>query len=576
MDDAITHLNDLVEARRHGTGRYVGLTPEGPRVLAFADLAELCGALAVRLARAAAPGREAEGRRNVLIALGDPLAFIQCFFAASLAGLVPVPGPTRSLRHPGHRRRLLAILAASQPCLVVVDDAIVPELRALLPDGRTPVTGLGGPVEPRGAGASAGAHPGDATDAGGGRRRADVCYEQYTSGSTAQPRPIAIRQRHVLAQLRQAAEAFGESRDSVSVNWTPLFHDMGLVTSVLRPLWSDCTSVLIEPRAFAMRPECWPAALSEWRATHTSAPDFGYALCAARTARPQAYDLRRLVVARSAGEPVRARTLAAFSAAFAPAGFDPAAFKPSYGLAEATLTVTSCPLDAPPQVVEFSRGALERGRAEPATDPRDARVLVSCGLPVPGTTVTVRRESGGGRLREGEVGEVWIAGPQVAVVAEGEGEGGRAGFGTGDLGFLWEGELFLLGRGRDRFQVRGQNFYSHEIEDVVVAADPRLRPGRAVVFPAEASGARGPALVVVAELRRDTALLTDGQERSVVAAIVTALSREFELSAAPVLVPAGTLPLTTSGKVRRGDCRRRYAAGEFTGGEAVAAGAEDH
>ncbi|MDY0814821.1 AMP-binding protein [Kitasatospora purpeofusca] len=569
MDDKITHLNDLVEARRHGTGRYVGLTPEGPRVLAFADLAELCGALAVRLARAAAPGREAEGRKNVLIALGDPLAFVQCFFAASLAGLVPVPGPTRSLRHPGHRRRLLAILAASRPCLVVVDDAIVPELTALLPDGRTPVTCLGGPVEPRG-GAAAGARPGAASDIGSGR--ADVCYEQYTSGSTAQPRPIAIRQRHVLAQLRQAAEVFGESRDSVSVNWTPLFHDMGLVTSVLRPLWSDYTSVLIEPRAFAMRPECWPAALSEWRATHTSAPDFGYALCAARTPRPQAYDLRPLVVARSAGEPVRARTLAAFSAAFAPAGFDPAAFKPSYGLAEATLTVTSCPLDAPPQVVEFSRRALERGRAEPAANPSDARVLVSCGLPMPGTTVTIRRESGSGRLRAGEAGEVWIAGPQVAA----EGEGGRTGFGTGDLGFLWEGELFLLGRGRDRFQVRGQNFYSHEIEDVVVAADLQLRPGRAVVFPAETSGGRGPALVVVAELRRSTEPLTNAQERSVVSAIVTALSREFELSAAPTLVPAGTLPLTTSGKVRRGDCRQRYAAGEFTSGEAVAAGAEGH
>ncbi len=544
-------LVDLLRARRSATGRYVAVAADGgQRELHYSSLYDRALAAAAILAgHSVAAGSEGARSEVVVLALADPLDFITAFCAVALAGGVPAPGPARPSSQPAHRSRLLNIVQASVPRCVVAADDDVAGLEALLAGTGTlvlPVSELLR-AEPSVTMPMVPPNP--------------VCYVQYTSGSISRPKPIVLRQEQVCAQLRQAAAAFGERQDSVSVNWVPLFHDMGLVTSVLRPLSSDYTSVILDPFDFVKFPMSWPAALTKWRATHTSAPDFGYALCADKARQPERFDLSSLIVARNAGEVVRPATLARFAEVFAPAGFRYETFKPSYGLAEATLTVTACPLAHGPRVIRFSRANLRLGvvrQAPDEADEADVTALVSCGPALPGTTVSIRQPGSDIPLTAGGlIGEVHIAGPQVAEQTDRTPDSGPGRL-TGDIGFLWDGELILLGRSRDRFQIRGQNYYCTEIEDTVTASDGRLRPGRVAAFTVtEADDA--PALVVLAEFRQGIEPPSDADRAEIARTVTGALSREFGLAVkSTITVPAGRLPVTTSGKVRREACRTLF------------------
>lgn len=363
---APANLAELLKARQSAEGAYVSVTATGTRRLAYNQLYERAGAMATWLAQETGDPPQGREAHAIVLTLADPLEFVTAFFAVALIGAVPVPGPTRVDARPGHKARLVNIVKASRPAFVIADDDRTGALREALDQCDVTILPIGQAATSQGIDPAAfRVHP--------------SCYEQYTSGSVSVPKPIVISQKNVLAQLRQAAEAFGETHDSVSVNWVPLYHDMGLVTSVLRPLWSDYTSVLLDAFHFVREPHIWPAALTDWRATHTSAPDFGYALCARKVTDVSSYDLSPLRVARNAGEPVRPATLHAFTDRFASAGFRFSAFKPSYGLAEATLTVTACRPEDPPKIIEFSATSLRSGRAAPAHDGDQATALVSCG-----------------------------------------------------------------------------------------------------------------------------------------------------------------------------------------------------
>ncbi len=561
---APANLAELLKARQSAEGAYVSVTATGTRRLAYNQLYERAGAMATWLAQETGDPPQGREAHAIVLTLADPLEFVTAFFAVALIGAVPVPGPTRVDARPGHKARLVNIVKASRPAFVIADDDRTGALREALDQCDVTILPIGQAATSQGIDPAAfRVHP--------------SCYEQYTSGSVSVPRPIVISQENVLAQLRQAAEAFGETHDSVSVNWVPLYHDMGLVTSVLRPLWSDYTSVLLDAFHFVREPHIWPAALTDWRATHTSAPDFGYALCARKVTDAGSYDLSALRVARNAGEPVRPATLFAFTDRFASAGFRFSAFKPSYGLAEATLTVTACRPEDPPKIIEFSATSLRSGRAAPAHDGDQATALVSCGPPLRDTEVTIRDESGSVLDGDGQIGEVHIAGPQVAADRAAQSRAAEhTGLGTGDLGFRWRGELVLLGRSRDRFQVRGQNFYPSEIEDAVVAADDRLRPGRAAVIALPGAPHESPSTVVLAEVAREHTTLRQEAAAEIARSITRTVSRDFGLSLREVAVlPAGTLPVTTSGKIRREGCRSLLEQGLLTSPRYSGAGAPD-
>jgi acyl-CoA synthetase (AMP-forming)/AMP-acid ligase II len=519
------------------------------RHLSFAELhavsQQVAGALLARIERTRRhTGPDAP---RVVLAVDDPFQFVVGFFAVVLARAIPVPGAGPSGAQPARVRRLQGVLRASGPQAVLTSRTLRGAVAPVAARLGVPVTAL--------EDLSDGTAP---TSTAAGRPAPATAYVQYTSGSTSDPKPIALDNERVLAHLAQAADAYDETPESVSVNWVPLWHDMGLVTSVLRPLWSGYRSVILDPRDFARDPGHWLAQLTRWSATHTSSPNFGYDLCVRKIAGVDPYDLSALQVARNAGELVRAVTLDRFTEKFSACGFRRTAFAPSYGLAEATLTVTTCPPGEPPTVFSISRNQVRQGLAADPETRDDAVAMVSCGYPLDGTLIAIGAP-GAQSGDEGRIGEVWISGPQVQPGAGPQVEG-RTFLGTGDTGFVKDGQLVLIGRNTEKFQIRGQNYYSGEVEELVSAADPRLRSGRCAVFLTGESDGDTPVIITLAELR-ETARPSFAQLADIERSIVRAVSRDLGLSAGRVvLVPRGSLPVTTSGKLRREECRSMYEA----------------
>jgi acyl-CoA synthetase (AMP-forming)/AMP-acid ligase II len=274
---------------------------------------------------------------------------------------------------------------------------------------------------------------------------------------------------------------------------------------------------------------------------------------------------------------VRPRTLRAFAQRFEPCGFRYSAVAPSYGLAEATLTVTTCRPGAPPREVIVSAASLRRGRIAPPAQPDDELVPTSCGTPLRETRVRILPE-----VRSGVedapnpgldqagavgpvVGEVWISGPQVVeggAADELEGQPGRR---TGDIGFIHAGELVLLGRATERFQYHGANYYCAELEEAVAAACPEVRPGRVAVFATtEADGNGEPEVVVLAELRDGAGAAAQPLELERAERVRLSLRKQHGLPVHRVeWLPPRSLPVTTSGKLRRLACRELYQRGSF-------------
>ncbi|WP_437290235.1 amino acid adenylation domain-containing protein [Sorangium sp. So ce406] len=398
-----------------------------------------------------------------------------------------------------------------------------------------------------------------------------LAFLQYTSGSTGHPKGVMVSHANVMANERAILAGFEHDAGSSGVGWLPLFHDMGLIGKVLQPIFVGFPCTLMSPLAFLERPIRWLQAISRFRATTSGGPNFAYDLCARKATREDlaALDLRSWTVAFNGAEPVRAETLDRFAATFAPCGFRREAFYPCYGLAEATLLVSGGLRAAPPACVSVDAGALARGvslEVDPAA--AGARRLVSSGAPR--SRVAIVSPEGGERRADGEIGEIWVAGPSVAGGYWGRAEETARTFGarlegddagpylrTGDLGFLSGGELFVTGRIKDLIVIRGRNLYPDDIERTVEAAHPRVRPGCAAAFSIEVGGEER--LAVAAEL--DT---RGGGEAppDVVEALRSAIAREHDVQPhAVVLLRPRTIPKTSSGKIQRHACAQGFRDG---------------
>ncbi|MEV7024149.1 AMP-binding protein [Kitasatospora sp. NPDC093558] len=522
-------------------------------VLDFAALDAL-----VQLAAAALAARVREPGERVVLALPNDATFTAALLACLAAGLIAVPAPEPTDDPtPATAARLRGIVADCRPALVI---------------------GRGGPAG-RAVGWDELIAGDDAPAPGPHRRAADgIALLQYTSGSTGTPKGAVLTHRAIAASCAQAAAAYGESPRDTAVTWVPLHHDMGLVTGVLRPLFSGYASVLMSPREFARTPVSWLRAITAARGTLSSAPDFAYGLCVRRVPAGQTgeLDLSAWRVARNAGEVVRADTADRFTAHFRAAGFRADAFCPSYGMAEATLTVTASTPRQPPVRLAVDRDALRAGRvrprpAEPAPATGPTSVLLSSGPPLPGTRVSIGPPDDPhdqhdphdphGRPDAGRVGPVWISGPQLFSgywpARPDTGTGPGRWYPTGDLGFVHRGHLFVLGRADDTVVQNGRNVHASDIR-AVCAGIPGLRPGRCVAFTLDAPG--GPRVCLVAELRAGPAADDVRATDTLVREIRSRLAAELELYVHHVeLVPAGELPVTTSGKPMVTETRTRFA-----------------
>ena len=398
-----------------------------------------------------------------------------------------------------------------------------------------------------------------------------LAFLQYTSGSTGAPKGVMLSHANLLHNSALIQEAFGTSADDVGVIWLPPYHDMGLIGGLLHVVYTGARCVLMPPAAFLQRPMRWLEAISNYRGTVSGGPNFAYELVAKKATQEEIekLDLSSWKVAFNGAEPVRAETLEFFSEKFKPAGFDPAAHYPVYGLAEATLIVTGGVQGDGAKVVAFDKKGLEQRRAVEASDEATSRELVGCGGALGGQRLAIVDPETGRECGPGEIGEVWVRGPSVAqgywerpeetertfggrIAETGEGPFLR----TGDLGFLHGGQLFIAGRIKDLIIIRGVNYYPQDLELTSERSHPALRVGSAAAFAIEVEGEEQ--LVVAQELefrqKPDVAEVT--------AAIREAIVDEHGiLPYAVVLVKPGRIPKTSSGKIQRYATRQKYLEG---------------
>lgn len=389
----------------------------------------------------------------------------------------------------------------------------------------------------------------------------DIAFLQYTSGSTSDPRGVRVTHGCLAANIGMMVDVFGLSEDSVICSWLPPFHDMGLIATILMPLTVGCRTVQMAPWAFLRRPDRWLRAITEFRGTWAAAPNFAYELCVRRVSNLDGIDLQSWVVAVNGAEPVRESTLAEFTRKFVECGLRPSALWPGYGLAEATLMVSTRSRE-PGSTLWVDSDQLSQGRIVP-TDPEAGRPLVSCGHPAPGTAVTVCDPATGEPVEDGVIGEIRVSGPHVCdgywgnpdLSAELFPEGVLR---TGDLGALWRGSVYVTGRLKDVLIVRGRNHYPHDVEQTMQAADPSLRPGCGVAVSVSADS--GDLVVLIQEIVDDS---RDDPER-IVEKIRRSVSDLHGISVdAVVLVEPSSVPKTTSGKLRRSAAAEAFRSGEL-------------
>ncbi|MBL1078838.1 AMP-binding protein [Nocardia sp. 2] len=400
-----------------------------------------------------------------------------------------------------------------------------------------------------------------------------IAYLQYTSGSTSAPKGVIITHGMMLQQCAELAHTWGVDAGSVVVSWLPHFHDFGQVSGVLLPVYSGIRAVLMAPATFVKNPIRWLSAVSMYRGTHSGSPNFAFDLCAEKTTPEQRaeLDLSSWRMVSNGAEPVRKATLDRFQETFLPCGLPPTAVTPGYGLAEATLKVASGTSQSPYVATRFDNEALGRrkvvpGGMSPATE------LVACGTATLPTEIAIVTPESGLRVADGEVGEIWASGPIVAPGYWNKQQDSAAVFRaritgadddrtylrTGDLGFIHQGELYICGRIKNLMIVNGVNYYLEDLEATVVNCDESLRAGAVLAFSVDRDGQES--LVVAAEPRAE-----DLDPEQLVAVIHDAVARIHGIApSAIVLIAEGTVPRTTSGKLRRQRCRTDYLAGALS------------
>jgi acyl-CoA synthetase (AMP-forming)/AMP-acid ligase II len=517
-----------------------------------------------RQARSVAAGlqsRTAPGDR-VLLMLPSAREFIVAFLGCLYAGRVAVPAypprPNQSLD------RLNAIVRDARPAVAIatsafshstsVDRGTPPEWGEMSQLTLGPL--LEGDSDPWKAPAVAG----------------EIAFLQYTSGSTCDPKGVMVSHANVMANQEMIAQAFGHSEQTVVAGWQPLFHDMGLIGNVLQPLYLGVPCILMPPTGFLLKPRRWLEVISRYRVTTSGGPNFGYDLCVQKISEEDraGLDLSCWSVAFNGSEPVRAATLDRFVERFGPCGFRREAFYPCYGLAEATLFVCGGAAVESPVLCQAPPDESSRPGAEVSSEgrPVPTRELVSCGYAWSGAKVVIVDPEAMTVCPAGRIGEVWVSGPNVALgywnrpddtTFHGRlGDGGEGPFlRTGDLGFFQSGQLFITGRLKEVIIIRGTNYYANDIERVVEDSHPALRRGGGAAFALE--DGTGTRLVVVHELERN-ALRSDVNE--IVSRIRQGVAEEHALRAHAIcLLRPGSIPRTSSGKVRRYLCRAAYLDG---------------
>jgi fatty-acyl-CoA synthase len=492
---------------------------------------------------------------SLILALPEPEEALIAILGSMLAGCPPAPiyPPMGFLGVPAFLRYLEHVARRAKAKRVVAGSQITPLLGAVSHDAPT-ITG----VDRFGA----------VLDTSPIDRPADVAsgstaFLQFTSGSTASPKGVQVTHGNLAANLAMIRLGSRMDDRSCVVSWLPVYHDMGLIGTCLNAITMGIPLVVLAPRTFLRDPGLWLQAISENRGTHTAAPNFAYGLCVKRTTpeKVKALDLSSMVTFICGAEPVLPKTMERFVEHFTPAGLRPGAMAPAYGLAEATLAVTFTPYMRGMSCDAVDPGRLSQDRIATTPAAGGEQRVPSCGVAMAGLEVRIADE-GGRPLPERYVGEVQVRGPSVtpgyiydpeatakALTVDGW-------LRTGDLGYLAGGELFPCGREKDVIIIHGRNYHAHDLE-ALASELPDVRTGNVVAFGVPGRG-ESEELVLVAETR-----VVDDTER-IAKEIRGRIAEAMAVTPGDVrIVPPGTLPKTSSGKLRRSETKNLYIAGEL-------------
>ena len=523
-------------------------------VLTYRELRDQARTLARRLKSLGCP----RGARLAIVAETDPL-FHRFFFACQYAGLVPVALPS-GVQIGGRQSYVEQIRNMLIACGAEL--AVAPESHA----GFLREATAGLDLVKVGVATDFDALPeadGELVPMAGD----ELAYVQYTSGSTRFPRGVPIEQRAALANLAEiAVSGLRMTQNDRLVCWLPFYHDMGLVGFVLSPLASQLSVDYLSPRNFAMRPRLWLKLMSENRGTMSSSPPFGYALCAKRLrwSDCERYDLSSWRIACVGAERIPAEPLEEFARLLKPNGFDPKAFVACYGMAECTLAISFAPLRAGVEIdvvdqQTMAASGLARPLPHERRGTRGSLTFVDCGEAMPSYGVAIR-DAEGRDVADRHCGHIFLKGPCVMKgyfmneEATREVMSADGWMNTGDIGYRVGSRIFVTARHKDVIIINGRNIWPQDLEYLAEKIEG-VKYGHVSAFAAPGPDGADIAVLVTETRETNPAVLA-----RVAAEIRTAIQSSFGIPAHVDLVPSGTLPRTSSGKLSRSQTRKAFMA----------------
>jgi acyl-CoA synthetase (AMP-forming)/AMP-acid ligase II/acyl carrier protein len=399
----------------------------------------------------------------------------------------------------------------------------------------------------------------------------DIALLQYTSGSTGQPKGVMISQLNLLYNSEYIRQSFNVSKESVGVHWLPLFHDMGLIGGILQAAYAGGVNINMPPMAFLKNPLNWLKAIEKYGGTIAGGPNFTYDYCIQKTSveEREKLDLSKIDVFFCGAEPIRKSTYDQFLKEFSPSGVRPEQLLSCYGMAETTLIVTGAHSYEKPKylAVDSTNLSVNTIKLSDENDP-NAMIIVGCGHTLMETVVEIVNPKSNKLCASNEVGEIWVSGPTIAlgywdkseeternysakIVGSNSGQFLR----TGDLGFMRDGELYVTGRLKDMIIIRGVNYYPADIEQSIQKTIPEIRTNGGAAFPVNKNNQER--LVIVQELERTAMRGVD--QTSIIDGIREIIATEFEIDIySIVLIRAGSLPMTSSGKIQHRQTKYEY------------------
>jgi fatty acid CoA ligase FadD28 len=513
------------------------------------------------------------GDRAVILA-PQGFDYVAGFLGALQAGLIGVPLSVPQVG--AHDERVSSVLADTSPAVILTTSSVrgnvAEHAQAQRSESASIIVAVDSLDPDSWSGSTAGRE-----------NRQRTAYLQYTSGSTRQPAGVMVSHRNLLENFKQLMSGlfadYGNVAplDTTVVSWLPFYHDMGLILGVCGPIIGGFPAVLMNPISFLQRPARWMQLLASHSRAFSAAPNFAFELAVQRTSDEDmaGLDLGDVLGIVNGSERVQPVTLRRFTDRFACFNLPGKVLRPSYGLAEATVYVATRQPDQPPEIIHFESEKLSSGHAERCTR-GSSTPLVSYGVPQSPTVRIVDRNTNI-ECPARKVGEIWVHGDNVATGYWRKLEETESTFGatlvapsaathkgpwlrTGDLGFLFDGELFIIGRIKDLLIVYGRNHSPDDIEETI----HEITRGRCAVISITDESTEK--LVAIVESKEPGVSREDTMDKLAILKdeVTSAIASSHGLGVADlVLVSAGSIPITTSGKIRRAACVERYRSGQF-------------